>query len=461
MELITVTPREIFDVLVNPGMGWTTFFSFNGDEINQNHPPSSIAYFRFYWDELEPREGEYRWDIIDELIRIGRGKGQAIALRVMVMDGMEWAAKWREKNVNPQERAEAKNYRVPDWFYRLGSRGKEFFDEEDWPPGTPPLWEPDYGDPIFLEKHGSFVAALGERYDGHPGIDHLDLGSLGRWGEWHCAAVPTPPLEARQRIIDTYLTAFKKTPLLMLIADQEALSYAIATGTGWRADCLGDCRQDFFNPQWFGGTPHFNHMEDVYLQRLVGAKATKAWKKAPVAFEACWSMEHWYEQGWPIHCIFDYALALHCSIFNNKSRPIPEAWRPQVNEFSCRMGYRFVLQSLEHPRVAKCGDKFSVSMVWENKGVAPRYRHDALALRFSSPDGGNEIVCSTTSDPTRWLPGRHVVKEAIELPPTCPPGSYRLSVALVDPATNQPAVKLAIAGRDADGWYPLSTTRIE
>ena len=55
---VVVTPKEIDEVLVNPGMGFTTFYSFNGDEINRNHPACSIAYYRWYWDVMEPEEGK-------------------------------------------------------------------------------------------------------------------------------------------------------------------------------------------------------------------------------------------------------------------------------------------------------------------------------------------------------------------------------------------------------------------
>jgi hypothetical protein len=35
VEMVTVRPKEIDDVLVNPGLGFTTFQRFNGDRLNQ------------------------------------------------------------------------------------------------------------------------------------------------------------------------------------------------------------------------------------------------------------------------------------------------------------------------------------------------------------------------------------------------------------------------------------------
>ena len=74
-----------------------------------------------------------------------------------------------------------------------------------------PRIEPDYADPIYLAKHGAFIAAMGKRYDGTPGVEFLDIGSYGIWGEWH--STHPAPVAVRKQIVDMYLQAFPKTPL--------------------------------------------------------------------------------------------------------------------------------------------------------------------------------------------------------------------------------------------------------
>ena len=81
----TVEPREIDDLLVNPGLGFETFHCFNGDREVRNYPACSIAYFRFYWDQLEPEENQYAFGLIDELLAKARARGQDLALRFMAM----------------------------------------------------------------------------------------------------------------------------------------------------------------------------------------------------------------------------------------------------------------------------------------------------------------------------------------------------------------------------------------
>src|SRR4030042_6145178 len=109
---VVVELRETQEVLVNPGMGFTTFYSFNGDEINRNHPECSIAYFRWYWDVLEPEEGRVNFGMIDRLLEIAHGKGQKLAFRVMCQNGHEVA----DKSVTEK-------WEVPAWYRNSGARG--------------------------------------------------------------------------------------------------------------------------------------------------------------------------------------------------------------------------------------------------------------------------------------------------------------------------------------------------
>ena len=75
-ETVVVRPKQIDDVLTNPGIGFMTFQRFNGDSLNEglkwtegfpiayqefkgslenkDHPATSIAYFRIYWKFVEP-----------------------------------------------------------------------------------------------------------------------------------------------------------------------------------------------------------------------------------------------------------------------------------------------------------------------------------------------------------------------------------------------------------------------
>ena len=52
------------------------------------------------------------------------------------------------------------------------------------------------------------------------------------------------------------------------------------------------------------------------------------------------------------------------------------------------------------------------------------------------------------------------LNDRIFVPADMPAGRYSLDIALLDPQTRKPKVKLAIAGVKADGWYPLGKIQV-
>ena len=426
----TVCPKVIEDVLYNPGKGITTANSFDGDI--EGYPKSRIAYWRFYWEEIEPEEGNYRWDIIDDVIETAKSRGQRVALGIMPANGS-----------------------APEWYRALGAKGFIYMPER----GGDKSWMPDHNDPLYLKYMGRLVKEMGKRYDGHPDIDHIDMRSLGHWGEWHFSFIEPRPVvepEIRKALVDIYLDNFDKTPLVMLIGGEEELAYAVENGTGWRADCLGDL--GFWGPNW-------NHMKDSYQQSLDSANANDAWKHAPVCFESCGVMQRWADEGYDIEFIMNEALRWHISVFNNKSSPIPPRWWDATSEFIKKMGYRFIINYITLPSKIKSGEALHIESEWENIGVAPPYRNYLITFKLIPKDRRPQSILiedpSYNLNVTDWLPGQHTLNLDLMIPPDIKAGRYNLAVALLDPYSKEVAVKLAIEGRDALGWYVLSDLEIE
>jgi hypothetical protein len=46
------------------------------------------------------------------------------------------------------------------------------------------------------------------------------------------------------------------------------------------------------------------------------------------------------------------------------------------------------------------------------------------------------------------------------VPDTVKPGACRVRVALVEPRTGEPAIRLAIQGRQPDGWYDVGAIEV-
>jgi hypothetical protein len=82
-----------------------------------------------------------------------------------------------------------------------------------------------------------------------------------------------------------------------------------------------------------------------------------------------------------------------------------------------------------------------------------------MMLRLTGAQGS--FLIQTPADIRQWLPGDAIYDDNVALPAAVAPGTYDLSLAIVDPETRQPKVKLAIAGVDAQGWYPLGKFEVK
>jgi hypothetical protein len=434
---------ETSEVLVNPGMGIQTFQRFNGDPLNAglrwseegptarppetakpDFPASSLAYFRWFWSQLEPERGRYQWQILDLALEEARRHHQALDIRLMPYD---------------------QGHPLPEWYRNSGARRANRPEDTD---GA--IWSPDADDPSYRKAWSALILAAGERYDGHPYLDSVDISTVGYWGEGWGPYLPS--WEVQKLLIDVYFDAFHRTPPLMNFDEPQALAYGARRGAGWRLDCWGDLG---------GRGRNMMHMLDLYPQQVARTGIQDIWQHSPVSLETCGTPGSWKKWGYSdaqLQYIFDQALRWHATSINIKSTAIPENWKARFTEFEKKIGYRLVLRKVEYPRAVKAGQMMPVHMWWLNTGVAPPYQDFVLALELRS--GGVSGRLPAPVDVRKWLPGDAVYDGSLYVPDTLAPGAYRLRVGLLDPRTGQPAVRLAIEGRQEDGWYDLGAIQV-
>jgi hypothetical protein len=441
---LRVEPKEIDELLANPGMGWQTFGMFVKNDKNLQ-VPSGSAYFRFYWREIEPEDGKINFRQLDRYLEAAHEQGQLFAMRVMCMGSGELTD-------------------VPMWLKEKGCGGYDIIR------GGKPHWDPKLDDPVFVQHHRRLIQALAAHYDGHPDFDALDIGTVGNWGEWNMSGsldpvtkkeVPMPPEPVQNMWITEWVKAFPKTPKMVLVGSGPGMARAVKDGLGWRADCIGD---------WGFWSKNWSHMRTIYPPAIAKGHAEEAWQKGPVAFESCYDMRKWKEEGFDIEKTLQYALDQHASYLNNKSAPLPEGALPLVQNFVRKLGYRLVVRSFEHEDVIKADGTMKVKITWENVGVAPPYRDYFVAIRLRDLEEKESIVFRSEESIRGWLPGKHVSEVSCRLGKGH--GNLEISLGIMRPTTavvvshsnlhdlDNPAVRLAIAGRDAEGWYPLSKVKV-
>ena len=327
-ETVVVRPKEIDDVLVNPGIGFTTFQRFNGDTLNAGagwtegfpieyqsfdgdlnttgQPLSTIAYWRVYWKFMEPEKHAYRWGLIDQALNTAMQRGQRLMLRIA-----------------PYGTGTERD--VPDWYRKIVGN------EIKWGQRKPvDKWAVDPEDEEYAAYFGDLIRAMGDRYDGHPGLEAVDLSIVGAWGEGAGSHLLTQ--KTREALVDAYTDAFRVTPLIALLMDERTNQYArTKRKVGWRVDCIGDLGF------WADDQNGWTHMYDFYPQAIITHGVKDDWKYAPVSLEICGTFLRWRdEEGYgeeDVKYIFDQSLKWHISSFNAKSSPVPPEWQYLVDDW--------------------------------------------------------------------------------------------------------------------------------
>jgi hypothetical protein len=427
------------------------------NSLPDRYPQPGTAYFRWLWKEIEPVRGEIDFEMIDNAIQSANLLGETLSFRVIAI---------QEEDAG-----------IPDWMME-----PPYCVYGEWRDST---FIPDYRDRVFLNELRRLMNALGARYNGHPGLDHVDIGIIGCWGEWNTACFASaesfcdifqPDTEedylalfgSFQEIIDAHLDAFPDTPVVALGGElgllNDATVYAVEHGAGWRVDCWGD---------WGIWGDSWSHMETLYPEMIANATTIypgfgEIWRRSPIQLEVCGTIPQWdSEYGWTtdapngeVYRTFQWALGKHASVLNGKRTEIPEAYVAALDNLLIENGYRFVLERFNHPSSAAAGGEIGFVSRWRNAGVAPMYIRRPLSYRLRSDDA--EVVFESTADIRDWVPGSRDVEDTVTVPADLAPGVYFLDVAVLNlPGTAPdipalPPISLAIEGRLDDGWYAVS-----
>lgn len=419
---------EVDTLFANPGQGWMT-------QRRAPDPkprfPASVVYTRFNWVDAEPEQGHYNWDVLDRVVQAWKPLGATVAFRVMTCNAHS-----------------AGYYASPKWLFDAGCKGHDYLRGGDDPTsGGKRITriEPEYSDPLYLESHARFIKALGARYDGSPYIEFLDIGSYGIWGEWHTSH--PAPVEIRKKIVDMYLDAFRRTPLVFMSDDAEVLAYALSKGTGFRRDGVGS---PWHEQNWIGSKKYaaVQGMADV-------------WRKAPVVFEWFGNYEYLLSRSWSFDAAVNFMLSNHVSLINDNVGTVPPEAMPQLEKLARLAGARLVVREIKHSRRIYPDGVLTIQSSWANVGVGKLYR--PFRFCFALLDNEGKVACSKVSstDPRAWFPGDHDLSEKLDVPSTVVPGTYKLAVSLTETDPPRRPFHLAIDAKREREFYLLSEVVVE
>lgn len=367
---VEVHPTDNGQALVNPQMGWTFHFYSNClDNYGSKLPPSdtltdfpglSNIYLRLPWAFIEPEEGKFQWSVVDAPAQRWIDKGLQVDFRFTACES--WL-----------------RYATPQWVQDAGAKGHNFSPGKVDPQG--PFWEPDYGDPVFLEKLRHFLQAAAQRYDGNANVAFIDVGSFGVWGEGHTwsSTQLKYPADVIKQHLDLYASIFKHTllaandDLTFLGAggqDETVLAHARQLGMTLRDDSI--CVQP----------PPKSYLSDKL--------ASPFWPHLPVILET----EHYggsvHNKAWNNEALLQSIEDYHASYLSIHWFPheFLEKERAVIDRINLRLGYRLQLREASWPATVRRSEPLNFRSAWANVGVAPCYPGGYVAFTLKDAAGG-------------------------------------------------------------------------
>ncbi|MDJ0799618.1 MAG: DUF4832 domain-containing protein [Calothrix sp. MO_167.B12] len=454
-------------VLINPHKGFyhhyldnrlTHYLPQSDSEIEQI-PGMDHIYLRLAWSYLEPQEGQFNWKLIDDLIDKWVKKGYGISLRISCKElQTEFSPELVKKTpYTARQLAKFQSFATPEWVKNAGANGKLLSKIRN----PIPIWEPDYDDPIFLEKLENFITEFAKRYDGKPWLRYVDIGSYGSWGEGHNWPVTNieDNTEVRIKHINVYLRHFTKTQLV--ITDDfvykskdgydKLLQYIVENGITFRDDSiLVKYYVDKNRTTYSVSHPQF--YQRVYQNRPV---VLELQHYSAIKRDKNWLGKNGEQRG---------ANILRGALQTTKTTYLgyhgdAQEWFSEnpslTKELANRVGYwYFPIYISYNPQVSR-NNRETIRLLWVNRGVAPAYHPYNLVLRLENSSNSAEQTYHTEN--TTWLSGEKVLQqEQFTIHQSLPPGTYNVKIKLIyKPDNRDVLLGLSNSLKDKNNFYTV------
>lgn len=415
---VVVKPHDNYKGLNNPDMGWYYYKYDNSlnqygtrtpdNEVFDYWPGMTTVYYRIAWGHLEPKKGQYNWDLIESSAKYWINAGKKICFRITALEGYEGA--------------------TPEWV------------------GTG--YDPD--NPIFLEALENFLAAFAARYDGKPYVAYIDVGTIGIWGEGHGSTSDS----VRIKHIDMHLKHFKKS--LLVVNDdfgKQVCEYARQKGLSIRDDSVMWHHKMFPTAVSYEG---FWPNVPTIIETCHYGNITN--KRNP------------WNSGWSDEALLATIEEYHASWVSVHGWP-DDFWKERqecITEANLRMGYRLQLVEASWLQNVSSNQRIFFVMDWRNAGVAPCYNGGYISITLKSKSGSVIIQQVNRSFNVKsLLPGPKstlgpVTKNMVEmtLPKDIKNGEYQVYVSVGD-VDGTPIYELPYYDNDGSKRYLLGTIAVK
>lgn len=455
----TFYPAELNGPLNNPFKGWAP--RAEGGPYAQSH---KLVYAGVTWKELEPTKGAYDWAGVESKYKFSYWRSQGVRIVFRLLLDSPSGIPHRD---------------IPDWLYNdmiaaEGTAGIAYQDNTGgMGAGNNTGFAPNYGSPTLISRHQLLINAIASRYYTQDApVAFVQIGSLGHWGEFHSWPYVGPnneqnytgvfpPNSISNQYIQHYINAFQNKSDRIQVMIRRSVQLASANGLGMFNDMFG--HQPSFDSSWgwYTGTQN-GYWDDIGQQQPAYANFWNNAISAGEFYGGAGGLQASLTGGAGFTETMRQAELSKPSWLGPNSPAsyaVGGPFQANMDTLEKRMGYHLVVKQVTHDASAQQGSSLSVALSVENKGVQHFPFNWPVELQIRS--GSTVHARATTGIQLKsWKTGTYAHTSTITVPAGLPAGSYTVALAILDPATNSPAVDFANTGRLADGSFPVSTLTV-
>ena len=429
--------RPVSSSLINPLMGWAVDASIDPESVEIPH---SLVYARLRWRDFEPEEGVYDFDAFERVNHLNQWfkAGKHLILR-FVMDVPD----------------DKRHLDIPDWLYDLMGADAGLYYENEYGMG----FSPNYTHLLLMEKHQAALNALAQRYDAHPSVAFIELGSLGHNGSWTVGEMQgegwpgegMPPSQELRSWVWSYVSAFPNTTLMASAPYQPVR----ATGLGLYNDNLGieDATWNWLDTLEYGG---YDASVGVELRSMPGFYNT-----VPSGAHIADSVHQPVLLAHGANAFLRQVRASHLTYVSGiQATELTDGMQNGIAAAHTALGYRLWIREASWPDSIRNGYRLSVDLDVRNDGTQPFSQRWPVQFALFDDAGANVFTQTSTLDVRTFLPGAQRVTARLDIPHDFTPGNYRLAVVILDPANDEIGVTLPMNAPKIGYWAVLGALEV-
>lgn len=433
---------DVTTIITNPGIGIQSTQNFPNTLNNPRNYPVRNMTFRFAHSEIEPSQGSYQFDKLDDVMSRARAQLTKVNLRFI----------YGEPDAG-----------VPSWVTAIAGYTAQCDDNGRTSNDNYPDWSNVNVKAAFTNLH----AAYSGRYKAHPALGYFDANSIGLYGEGHWSATyiqtktggapgtigAAIPMIGSQDIfdhLDTIKLAWgdKVYYIPACTDDPNIWAQSRLLGMGARGDGWGYRSSSGATTGSGIGVQMFSIYPSTF-------EAQNPYQINPLSLETYSNFATWVSSGWNYNASLQYAVNQHVCLYNIKNNSNHSSvMNAGMDNLLRNGGFKLALTQVSYLQQVTAGNTLQISTVWNNTGNSPMYFNYTIGVKFTNTTTGLYFVVDTTISP-KYLPGSNISQSlSVAIPAYAPAGTYTVRIGVIDPLLNLPEVQLNNNASDYDGqWW--------